>query len=183
MVEIRTPDYLRDGHHFDPGPFALDLYRLLCMVLADPRVSDFKTEDPILAIRNEYLGSEVIRILISTSVALRIWFDQTDERLFVGLKTDCGTLWPEWPKPKAKKGEVLTLREACNKIIHATKVHYDLVLEMPGSASHPDPEERYILPFLFLYGEKGKQNWRAKLSIVDFVKWGVAAFQRGPWQI
>ena len=36
-MEIRTSEYLRGGRHFDPAPFALDLYRLLCIVLAEPR--------------------------------------------------------------------------------------------------------------------------------------------------
>jgi hypothetical protein len=66
------------------------------------------------------------RILeVKNSVALGIWFDQADPEVFERLNTNCGTLWKKWEtKPKAK-GEVPTLREACNKIIHATKVHYD----------------------------------------------------------
>src|SRR5215471_6512034 len=178
MAELPTPEYLKQGHHLDPGPFALDLYRLLCMVLADQRVADFRSEHGwISTLRDAYLGSEVVRILISTSVALRIWFDQVDPKVFEGLNTNCGTLWKEW-KAKAKgKGEVLTLREACNKIIHATKVHYDGEFEKPRSGS-PDEEERYIRPFLYLYGQKGAKDWRAKLSIIDFMRWGVAAFRR-----
>lgn len=131
-------------------------------------------------IRDAYLRSEVIRILISTSVALRIWFDENDPEAFEGLNTNCGRLWTEWKAKTKAKSEVLTLREACNKIIHATKVHHDGEFEKPRSGN-PDEEERYLHPFLYLYGRKGRQDWRAKLSIVDFVRWGAAAFRTAGW--
>jgi hypothetical protein len=35
---------------------------------------------------------------------------------------------------------------------------------------------RYVEPYLYLYGTKGRQNWRAVLSIIGFAKWGTAAF-------
>ena len=38
MVEKPIPEHMRPGLHFDPIPFALDLYRLLCMFLADRQV-------------------------------------------------------------------------------------------------------------------------------------------------
>jgi hypothetical protein len=41
MVEEESLDerfILRPGLHFDPGPLALDLYRLLCIFLADRKV-------------------------------------------------------------------------------------------------------------------------------------------------
>jgi hypothetical protein len=68
---------------------------------------------------------------------------------------------------------VLKLREACNKIIHATDIRFDVVT--PDKAN-PDEEDAYILPRLYLYGKKDRSDWRAVLSIVDFVKWGAAAF-------
>ena len=126
MAELPTPEYLREGHHLDPGPFALDLYRLLCMALADQRVAGLGVESPLGSIsflQDRYLESDVIRILTSTAVALRILFDQTHAEAFKGLNTNCGTLWPNWPKAK-RKHEVLNLREACNKIIHTAKIHY-----------------------------------------------------------
>ena len=35
--------WMRPGFHFDPAPFALDLYRLLCMFLADQQVVNLDT--------------------------------------------------------------------------------------------------------------------------------------------
>jgi hypothetical protein len=83
-------------------------------------------------------------------------------------------LFPDWPQHKDHH-EVLTLREACNKIIHATEINYDSVI--PDRSNNPDREGVYLRPHLYLYGTKNKKGWRAKLSIVDFVKWSAAAFR------
>jgi hypothetical protein len=172
-----TAHHIREGHHLDPGPYALDLYRLLNIVLAAKRIAELSIDSPSISfLQDRYLESEVIRILIAASTAIRFWFDQHGKATR-GLKTNCGTVWPQW-KPGAKR-EVLTLREACNKIIHADKIHYDNVVA--NGPKNPDEEGRYIRPFLYLYGRKDGQDWRAKLSIVDFVKWGIAAFRIAGW--
>jgi hypothetical protein len=169
------PDF--PGNHFDPGAYALDLYRLLCMVTADKHVAKLGGESysSISRLRNEYLYSEVKRTLISSAAALRIWLDQHPPRAFADMKTNCGKLYPNWPQKK-KKFEVLSLREACNKVIHATSINEDLVV--PDRAHNPDYEGVYLRPHLYLYGAMGKRTWRAELSIVDFVKWGTAVFWR-----
>jgi hypothetical protein len=152
---------------FDPLSFALDLYRLLCMFLADKRVVsvDPNPYSEPLELRSEFLRGEVLRILISSSVALRIAFDQDQE--FKSLKTNCGKLYPKWPKGK-QKAESLTLREACNKIIHAEKIQYDF--------HEPAAVDPYLRPYVYLYGKKDGREWRAKLSIIGFVKWGAIVF-------
>jgi hypothetical protein len=175
MAEESRDDFLLPGQHFDPGPFTLDLYRLLCLVLADQRVAALATaSQSIERLQDEYLRTEVRRILISSAAALRIWFDQHDRQAFQHLQTNCGKLFPEWPQHKSNH-EVLTLREACNKIIHATEINYDSVI--PDRSNNPDQEGVYLLPYLYLYGSKNEQGWRAKLSIVDFVKWSAAVFR------
>ena len=176
MVEEPTPDYLRPGHHLDPGSFTLDLYRLLCMVKADNRVAKLGIKSrSISELQGEYLDYEVKRILISSAAALRIWFDQHDQQAFAHLRTDCGKLYPNWPRRK-NVYEVLTLREACNKIIHATEINYDIIV--PNRAHNYDYEGAYMRPRLFLYGLKGKQRWRAVLSLVSFVQWGTTVLWR-----
>jgi hypothetical protein len=166
------------GYNVDPGAYTLDLYRLLCMVVADQRVAKLGSTSNYSAIarlRREYLDNEVKRALISSATALRIWLDQRPKRAFADMKTNCGKLFPDWSRQK-KTFEVLTLREACNKIIHATEINEDLVV--PDRANNPDYEGVYVRPYLYLYGGKDEQSWRAVLSIVDFVKWGTAVFRR-----
>jgi hypothetical protein len=173
MAEEPLPDYFRAGHHFDPMPLTLDLYRLLCMVLGDQRVAAFATEHSPIQRLQYYRKGEVLRILTSSAVALRILLDQHSKQFKSSAKSRCGDLWPKWPKQKTKP-EPLTLREACNKIIHASKIHDDLVI--PDRHHNPDEEGSYIRPFLYLYGTKEGTEWRAKLSIVDFVRSGAGVF-------
>ena len=37
-------DVLKPGPHFDPGPFALDLYRMVCLILADKAVAKLSVD-------------------------------------------------------------------------------------------------------------------------------------------
>lgn len=177
MVEEPIPDYIRPGLHFDPGPFLLDLYRLLVMYLADRRVMNLAAghsgSSSIDALRNEHLYAETLRILISSAVTLRIAADQYPAIFRSLRRTDCGLLWPNWPK---RKSEVLTIREACNKVVHAKRIHRDIGNPDPFGI-HDNPEA-YVLPHVYLYGKKDGQDWKAKLSIVDFVKRGEAVYSR-----
>jgi hypothetical protein len=161
------PDFQPQGHQFDPGPVLLDLHRLLCAVLADPRVAKLVLDefDPIWALRQEHLRTEVTRIMVSSAVALRIVFDRENPKIFKKLKTDCGKLYPDWAGKKQKVA--LSLREACNKIIHATEIRFDVVSPRGHLPHYPGS---YIRPQLYLYGKKDKLEWRAKLSLIDFVK-------------
>jgi hypothetical protein len=176
MVEEARPDYIRPGLHFDPGPLGLDLYRLLCLYLADRRVMSIALGNSLIrTLHDTQIDLEVLRILISSAVTLRIAFDQySGSVLDPKLKNrTCGLLWPNWPK---RKKESLTIREACNKIIHARKIQRDIA--NPDPYGNPDNPDAYILPSVYLYGEKNGQDWRAKLLIVDFVKRATAVWTR-----
>jgi hypothetical protein len=150
-------------------PLTLDLYRLLCMALGDKQIGPLATEHSPIQRLQGYRKGEVLRILTSWAVALRILLDQHPKLFKSSTKANCGTLWSKWSKPRTI-AEPLMLREACNKIIHATKIHDDLVI--PYRRYNPDEAESYIRPFLYLYGTKDGKDWRAKLSMVDFVRSG-----------
>jgi hypothetical protein len=178
MAEETLIDNLTRGHPFDGGPFALDLYRLLAMVLSDQRIAQLGNETryhqpPVWQLQDRFRKAEVMRILISSAVALRILLDQHPRRFKDTRVQPCGSLWPSWPKHK-RKTEVLTLREACNKIIHSGDIRDDVVI--PDRRSNPDELGVYIRPFAYLYGTKDGSDWRAKLSIVDFAQLGASVF-------
>jgi hypothetical protein len=170
MAEEPRPKWMKPGLHFDPIPFATDLYRLLCIFLADSKVVKIKPEDfsRILELRGEALSGEALRILTSTAVALRIAFDQYGKE-FDDLEADCGKLYPNWPAKKPV--ETLTLREACNKIIHAKNFHFD-VSDYPRDPAEKSP----VLPWLYFYGDKGGKDWRAKFSVAGYVEAGAVVF-------
>jgi hypothetical protein len=46
------------------------------------------------------------------------------------------------------------------------------------SAGTPTKKESYVRPFVYLYGTKDKEGWRAQLSIVEFVRGAASAFTR-----
>jgi hypothetical protein len=163
------------GHELDPEPLALDLYRLLCMVVADRPIAKLSERSWALPfLQDRYRRSEITHALVSSAIALRIWLDQRDSREYDNFKTKCGKLYPNWPKQK-NKVDNLTLREACNKIVHADDIRFDIVV--PDRAHNPDENGNYLRPHIYLYGVKGNRRWRAKLSIIEFVRWGAAVFQ------
>jgi hypothetical protein len=173
MIEVSTR-FGKSGHRFDTGPFLLDLYRLFCMLLGDERLAAMERDWFIIRqLRGEYVETECIRILTSVSTALRILFDQHDLEFAELSKRPCGKLFPEWPNTKT---EDLTLREACNKIIHATKVNYDE--EDPDPGYNPDQIGVYLRPYLYLYGTRDGREWKAELLIIEFAKFSASALGR-----
>ncbi len=65
--------------------------------------------------------------------------------------------------PQDSTGEQgLSLREACNKIIHATKIHFDV--------SENEIGVLYVNPHIYLYGKKFDKDWKAKLDVLDFAR-------------
>jgi len=178
MAEEVLIDNLTRGHQFDGGPFALDLYRLLAMALSDRRMSGLGDETryhqpPVWQLQDRFRKGEIIRILVSSATALRILLDQ-NPRLFKKTRVQqCGSLWSRWPKNKGKV-ELLTLREACNKLIHATDIRDDLII--PDRRNNPDEVGTYIRPFVYLYGTKDGTLWRAKLSLVHFAQHATSIF-------
>jgi hypothetical protein len=101
-------------------------------------------------------------------------FDQHEQEFEEVSKRPCGQLFPDWPKREAI--EDLTLREACNKIIHATKIGRNVVDPDPGR--NPDQIGVYLRPYLHLYGTKDGRDWKADLKIIEFAKFGAAALVR-----
>jgi len=57
----------------------------------------------------------------------------------------------------------LTIREACNKIIHAKHINFDL--EEGINLGKYD----YLNPFVYLYGDYQDKDWKAQIDINTFV--------------
>jgi hypothetical protein len=101
------------------------------------------------------------KLLISLSASLRIKHD--DGSWWIENERNVGKLFPDL---NTKNEEILSLREACNKIIHAKSVHYDI--EPIGSFEHIKRQCRYLNPFIYLYGTKYDKNWKAMLDVRQF---------------
>jgi hypothetical protein len=57
----------------------------------------------------------------------------------------------------------LAFREACNKIIHARRVHFDGTADTAGAHGA-------LNPIVHLYGEKRRIPWKATVDLVAFCR-------------
>lgn len=160
MAEYHPPQLAKEGYRPDTLNAILELHRLVCIFLASRSFADLRQApveypdvlDPLLEREDE----EITRILLSVAITARV-VDDREEKLFELVAGNCGAL---------EEGEAtnpLTLREACNKIIHATKLRFDF--------SETETGQRYLNPTLYLYGQRHNGSpWKASLDIIQFAK-------------
>jgi hypothetical protein len=145
MAEVQISDDLpfREGYILNLQTVFLDLYRLLTIFGASKTLSQMADVHGGDAISELMVPEtdEIKRIIVNASVIARI----VDEREGFIIPKDkfCGVLISDLSKPSEVKG--LDLREACNKIIHATKFRTDLEKEN---------DKPYMLPKLYFYGKE-----------------------------
>jgi len=127
MAEVEIPEGYphREGHLMNMDTVFLDLYRLLAIFLSSKSFAALRSEDyldPISELQDPEFD-EITRILVSTAVIARI-IDDRDNQYLSQNNTECGWLIEDLTQPETKIP--LTLREACNKIIHASRIRTDL---------------------------------------------------------
>jgi hypothetical protein len=164
MAEYIPPQTQRrtEGHFPNTGNAVVELHRLLAIFLASRHFSELceenpgKTFDPIYKIQ-EVEEDEITRILLTLAITARV-VDDREGQVFKLVGSDCGTL----QKDVSNQGlEELDIREACNKIIHAQTVRFDV--EDLGV-------RRYLNRTIYLYGSFQGENWRAELDVIKFCK-------------
>lgn len=162
MIEKAPENLYSPSHAIGPESFWRESYRLLCHVLASREIAGRQTQssprDLIMVSETE----EVSKLLVHVATYYRIKYDDESwehgewlHQNFSGV----GSLAEDVSVPE--KSTSLSLRDACNKIIHANRVLFDLEI-------HPVTGVEYITPRVFLYGTKGKLTWRAELDVVRF---------------
>lgn len=171
MPETDNPRFYKN-FQFDLTQLRLDIFRLSCYFLASPRLEEIicqtakRNEDteiienPLLDVESQFFSEEVGRILLQTAVFVRAVLDEYESDHDQTPLLASGILLTE-------KGEnPLSLREACNKIIHSQHVNYD-----HDPVDDPICEPGARNPIMYLYGstQSGKQ-WKATLQILDFAQ-------------
>jgi len=165
-----------EDYRFDDIQIEKDLYHLLCCFLASPQLSELAIEDyehrgnEGIHVFNMFLNAfekqNIQELLISIAVRLRMIDDLLNinhEKQINGETNDVGTL----TKGTDKAEEVLTIRDACNKIIHAALIEYS-----SDRIEVRDKKKSYLKAELFLYDRGDKSGWKAKIDIIKFVKVG-----------
>lgn len=172
-MEINHPDYRRGGFFFDEAIFKLDLYRLITCFYASVTFAEYGEDvdaDPVRDLQGSFEENEIIRLLVNIAIAVRI-MDEREGRFSRKFKLECGSLTVDLSKPGDEID--LSVREACNKIIHAKNFNWD-VDQLKDEGSLPYPTTRYLVPIVYLYGSRDGKDWRAALDITKFVRHNAA---------
>jgi len=97
---------------------------------------------------------------------LRMMDDKCDGKI---LKNEvCGELHI------GAKSKPLSLRDACNKIIHAKQLHFDVEV-----VDRFEVSRNFLNPFVYLYGEKGGAKWKCYIEVLKYIEGGHIALS-GP---
>lgn len=144
------------GWAFDLKSVQIDLFHLLSLFLAEEKFASILTgeNDPLWMLAS-YGEPEMTRILIHSAVIGRV-VDDRENRFLSDTDSYCGDL------VIGGKATRLNLREAFNKIIHASK--FELVI------NESDCEFAYIEPTIHLRGSQQQKSWEAKLDIIAYIR-------------
>ena len=163
MAEHEPPQEGREGHFPKTETTILELYRLVVIFLASKNFAAHRNgypgegHDPIYQLQG-CEEDEITRILLVLAITARV-IDDREGHVYEMVGTNCGRLQRNTANPTS---EELTLRDACNKIIHAKKIRLDM--EEDGNG------QRHLNPFIYIYGEQGGTGWRATLDVILFAK-------------
>lgn len=162
MAEFIAPQQDNEGYFPNTEGVIIELHRLLSIFLSSKQFSELCRNppgegfDPIYKIQAPE-QDEITRIILSLAVTARV-IDDRESRVFSLTKSNCGTLQKNINHSAIG---ALDIREACNKIIHAQKVRFDV--DRIG-------EQTYLNPIVYLYGKLHKNEWRATLDVINFCK-------------
>jgi hypothetical protein len=147
----------------------LDLYRLVAAILASEKydLSQLEAEraawpqefllpvgDVLQGLAGDFESAEIEHGLISVAAMTRVLLDQISPRPAVA-RLWCGTLVPDLMQPATE--QPLTLRDACNKTLHATTRSFVLATDEPGRLAR-----------MFLTGTQLGRQWQADLHVLPF---------------
>jgi len=150
------------GLRVDPERVRLLSFRLLTVFLASKELNQLRDGeyDSGPDILSQYERPEIEHLLLQIAILCRTaddnaisgrTFDERRNPIVGRLHVDvsqCGDT-------------ELRLREACNKIIHQKRVHYEIV---EGEYSW----NRYLEPTLYVYGRQQDKEWKAVLDVKEF---------------
>lgn len=154
---------INHGFHFDTTRIRYLAYRLLATFFADVQFSTLRTGDfdsPPDKFRSEFVEADIERFLIEIAIYMRMIDDAAqDGRTWFGRSNPTvGTVTVSADGSPSD----LSLRDACNKIIHSKKRTYRTTNR--GDFDWNDQ----LKPFVELHGEYQQQQWRAEIDIQQF---------------
>lgn len=164
MAELIPDDEWRASHNVGHEAFFMDTYRLLCHFLASQPIAALEHDSRGRSFGSSYEKQEISKLLINIASYYRVKYDDGSWEHAKWLHDNfngVGTLVKNIEQPE--ETEELDFKEACNKIIHAKKVHFDV-------GDNSTNKIQYLNPFLYLYGSYHKKEWKVILDIVEFCR-------------
>jgi hypothetical protein len=142
-----------------------ELHQLLSVFLASRPIAEAAMAKEELLVDfmdvREHEDSLIARLLLSVATSLRVLDDRTNGKLN-DYALEVGSVIKNVPA-SVDSGVRLTLREACNKVIHAREVELE----------HTPLSEfcAYLNPHVTLVGrDQRAKAWQATLNVVEFVQ-------------
>ena len=159
-------------------------YQLLCAVYAEYEWRTLRRDDDP-DVLDELLvdsGTDITESLVALASLARAADDATEILTYVGMEFPHGV----GVLRSGGKEQPLTPREACNKVMHARTMRWDLAT----SETNPLYERYYQrhgwavrgsfkAPRFLFSGERGGQAWEADLEVVPFI---IATACADAWQ-
>jgi len=180
---------MRTAHSISDATSTKAGYRLLCSLFTAYDFPVFYRDDDQdpLDVFLQYSDEEMSENLIILAAITRACDDELGMLKYIepNFPEGVGLL-----KPDGEKDKPLTIREACNKIIHAKVVEYDFA----WSEENPiwgrwykdqgyDVKKQYKTPALQLKGENQKgMKWEAKVELVPFIL-AASMWNMGKWKL
>lgn len=175
-----------DVHHIDLSVLRSLAFRILCIVEASKGLvrnldaaaaereeegEELGDEDWLLVrLHDEMLVPESSKLLLQIAIMLRVYDDQMKKGPFAEdyakhLKEHDGNGYIGFTDDQ----ERFNHRDACNKIIHATKFNFQRA-RCEREFGEKDFEFEIITGELELTGTNGKQSWEATLILAPFIE-------------
>ena len=153
-----------DKYIFDEDEIEQECYLIVSCFMASEQIHILQRKSTNWGIKRFVLSEQYLikKLLISLAIKLRMIDDL--------MKSHNKANSIQSPKNKVgiiddgKKVADLTIREACNKIIHANKIEFTIKYNQRGSM-----KVRYLAPEIKLHGERGKTSWKATIDILQLV--------------
>lgn len=174
MKEVRYPSPIPPVRLLSQEVLCAELYRVLCYFHASKNICS--PEDDINSIPatqllvEEVQEAQILEALVSSSIKLRLLDEQlwnAEKEVKELFQFTVGKLWS--PHDAATHKD-LTLREACNKIVHAEDIGFFVDSSQYCTERFLTP--RFLEPKIAVYGKHEGNCWRAEVSIDQYIEAG-----------
>lgn len=151
------------------------LYILLSLFYASPRIADRCDDEvgcPFRQMLDEHEESLITRLLIETAVLIRMKDDLFEQQHGIPAEAQKDFVGQIWLPGTASQPEPLHLREACNKLVHAKLINFDVSVE-----PHSWHSRHLQCPTIYVYGTNQRGiEWKAEIDIAKWVSFGCTMF-------